>query len=470
MIGTNMLDEDRPVRRVGIYGPFGWGNLGDAAIQESMIANIRERLPKVEIVGYSLNPENTQQLHGISSVAIVRSWRPRQAPAVATSKRVESHPAPSVRAGYAGLKRVLKRLPVVGDLLVALRRVLEPLFQAGSELTFMRRVFCTLRDVDVFIISGGGQVADFWGGAWHHPYTMLKWVVCARLARCRVFVVSVGTGPIQAPLSGLFLRSALRLAHYRSYRDVESHALVSRWGFTRHDPVYPDLAFSYPLDSPPPPPRAEAAPPVIGISPLCYHYPVKGPWPDQDPVRYRRYLETIRDVTVYARDAGHPIVLFSSQIRNDRYAFDDLLEMLAADGLPKGTSEIESTPTRNLDHVLAQIAKTDVVVTSRLHGVILSYLLHRPVLALSYDPKIDAVMRAFGQSYYCLDIESAPFERARERLDDLLANLAVVQWEIATRAIENRTRLEHQYDRLFGQRSQPDDRRDPRSIPQEPMT
>ena len=49
---------------------------------------------------------------------------------------------------------------------------LSPLFEASRWLKGMK----------VFVISGGGQLDDYWGGSWHHPYTLFMW---ARLAKLR---------------------------------------------------------------------------------------------------------------------------------------------------------------------------------------------------------------------------------------------------------------------------------------------
>src|SRR5688572_27719818 len=50
---------------VALLSPCGWGNLGDAAILESVIHAVRRRLPHAPILGLTLNPPDTAWRHGI---------------------------------------------------------------------------------------------------------------------------------------------------------------------------------------------------------------------------------------------------------------------------------------------------------------------------------------------------------------------------------------------------------------------
>jgi polysaccharide pyruvyl transferase WcaK-like protein len=183
---------------------------------------------------------------------------------------------------------------------------------------------------------------------------------------------------------------------------------------------------------------------------MAYFYPKAGPWPEQDRARYDRYLQTIAGFAATTAAAGHEVLVFLSQIRNDRYALDDLL--LALEGWSDQASRrrVRAEATDGLPRLLAQIAHLDVVVTSRLHGVILSYLLHKPVIALSYDPKIQAVMAQFGQEAYCLDIEQVTPDVLSERLQSLLRDRPAIERRIAATATAHRALLDRQYDRLFG--------------------
>ncbi len=398
-----MASARRPLR-VGIYGPFGWGNLGDAAIQEAMLANLRRRHPDAEVLAFSLNPRDTEKIHAIESHPIERGWKSRNP---------------------------------LGDFL--------------RELRFLWRAKRRLEGLDLFIISGGGQIADFWGGPFYHPYNLLKWVGCARLAGCRVPVLSVGAGPIQYRLSAFFLQLTLRMSHLRSYRDRQSHELLSKWGFCRQDPVVPDLAFSFPVADRgiPRPAPAPGEPPLVGVGVMAYCHPTPGVWPDHDPRRYRRYLDQQVTLVRGLVREGCRVQLLMTQIRSDRYAFDDLVEILSRDegGLP---SAVRAEPTESLDHALAQIARCDVVVASRLHGVILSFLLHRPVLALSYQQKVDAVVEQFGQEEFRCDIDATTGEELVETVRKLLECRARVGEEIRIVAEKHAQDLERQYDRVFG--------------------
>src|SRR5437764_12669732 len=64
---------------IGLMGPFGYGNLGDAASVEAMILNIRARLPNARIYGFSLNPADIERRHGIPGFPVSRMSGPEAA-------------------------------------------------------------------------------------------------------------------------------------------------------------------------------------------------------------------------------------------------------------------------------------------------------------------------------------------------------------------------------------------------------
>src|SRR5665213_3454619 len=117
---------------IGLLDHMGYGNLGDAAIQDSVIANIRKRLPKARLVGFSLSPEDTTKRHGIPSFPILR-WHPTLEK---KANQVGGGASPESR-----LKSTLKNTPVVYVWA-------KPLLEFLREIGFWLRSYRALRSLD----------------------------------------------------------------------------------------------------------------------------------------------------------------------------------------------------------------------------------------------------------------------------------------------------------------------------------
>ena len=115
------------------------------------------------------------------------------------------------------LKKTLKRIPLLGWFL-------KTVYACWREFRHCLRGYRFLRAHDLVIVSGGGQLNEEWGGPWSHPFSLFKWAVLARIAGVPYVVASVGVGKVRSKTSRLFLRSSLRMARYRSYRDKNSKA------------------------------------------------------------------------------------------------------------------------------------------------------------------------------------------------------------------------------------------------------
>src|SRR5882724_6973967 len=58
--------------RVGITGSYGGLNLGDEAILQSIVTQLRRDLPQVEITVFSRDAEDTKRRHGVERAVPVR--------------------------------------------------------------------------------------------------------------------------------------------------------------------------------------------------------------------------------------------------------------------------------------------------------------------------------------------------------------------------------------------------------------
>jgi len=426
-------------------GPFGGGNLGDAAIQQSMIQHIRAYYPDAQIYGFSLIPEDTEARHGIPCYPIGRP----------------SEMFWEQRGGKTSLlRRKINSLLTHENAFV--RNVGRWMLRAPMELGLLVNAYQNLRGFTKFIVSGGGQLDDYWGGAWSHPYTLLKFVTMARLRGAKVFIVSVGAGPIDSRLSWWFIRSALNFASYRSYRDEPSKAFLAKRGFVRGDPVYPDLAHSLQVsfdlccgrdrDGHSNGEEQSGSGPmhVVGIGPMAYFDPRV--WPERDQAVYMNYLGKLASFCAYLIHQGSTIRLFPGEALHDREVIADLLQLIEKEIGPKLEGLVFAEPVNTVDELMAQLSKVETVVASRFHGVLLAQLLNKPLVALSYHPKVDALMEDTGQSAYCLPIDRFEVQALIERFETLEKNTQLVKYQVGRKVSEYRTALDKQYEHIFGDR------------------
>jgi polysaccharide pyruvyl transferase WcaK-like protein len=390
--------------RIALLTPYGGTNLGDMAIQTAAIKGIRSSIPEAEIWGITLHPERTRRLHGIPCFSMMglRIKYYSESLFVSPDSTVSAiHQAtagtgtnPTLRAIWLSVRKI----PVLGNLLQLLRRLFRLLQDIIRELRHLKASFTFMRSVGMVIIAGGGQLDDEWGGLWGHPYALLRWAALAKLAGSKVAVTSVGLGKL-GRLSRIFVITALRIACYRSYRDAESKAAFHRYAFTRDDPCVPDLAFGLrcPHNS-----RLPARPHgvVVGVSPIAFGHSTN--WPTSAPDVYAAYVSKLVRFVVNLRSRGCQIYFFATS-GSDQGVVTEIMRRLAQD-LPGELDGIEACQTATLAELLPRIDLADIIIASRLHGTILSHLREKPVVAISFDRKVNSHMENVEQSEYVLDI------------------------------------------------------------------
>lgn len=122
-------------RCIALMGPFGYGNLGDAAIVHTVIGELSARRPAWRLRAYTLDPADTERRHGIPAEPLSRTTSN-----TGVLARLRRSPHPSVRR----LERVVGRVP--------------------AELGMLVRAWRSLGDVDALVVCGSGQLQDLWGG------------------------------------------------------------------------------------------------------------------------------------------------------------------------------------------------------------------------------------------------------------------------------------------------------------------
>lgn len=396
---------------IGYLYPSGYGNLGDEAIQRSFITSVRAQWPAAQVTGFTLQPEATTSRHGIDAhpiTGVSHRYNAILFTDLPWPLRVVNAFVKRVRRPWR-LHRVLQRLE--GALRII---VLEPLN--------LWRGWRWLRRADLLVAAGGGQLDDIWGGPWGHPYALARWAWLSRRARVPFVMLSVGVGKASDRVTRAFLRYAVRSSDYCSLRDEGSRALTAELADGTELCVVPDLAFGlHKADGEPPP----GAPPTIGVSPMAFRH---HRWPEPDTKRYRSLIELFVRIVTDRVERGERVRLFTTD-RFDEAAVDDVLNRLDERTREQCTRMQVTTVSELLDFY----ARVDLVVATRLHGVLMSLVAERPPVALSYERKVRAVMEDAGMSEYCLEVDTATPEEVIAAIDALAARRDAARADIAQR-------------------------------------
>jgi len=432
-------DNSRHPLKIGILGHVGNGNLGDEAIVASLIQNIRRRCPTAEIHAFTSNPQDTRERHRIAAFPVRRP--------ITVASPSGAH-APSHASSFVEARRAfrtgLKAIPPLYKLLKWAWAGLRLFPNCFHELRFSLTSFRALKALDVLIIAGSGQLFDYFGGSWGVPYTLFKWSILAKASRARLVFLSVGAGPIGSPLSRFFIRYSLSLAAYRSYRDESSRKLIESIGVRGPHRVFPDLAFSLDTARSSFPSLSPSSARIVGINAM----PVFADfyWPERDRDVYQNYLDTLASFALWLIGKGYRLLFFPTQLRVDPPVIAEIKARMRTSTSLDFEDRIVGGAVSNLDDLLSQIASTSIVVATRFHGALLSCLMRKPVLGISYHRKTDDLLTEMGQSEYVVDIVRLSLAALIDRFSSLEAKSGVILDQLPGRVADCRSALGKQYD------------------------
>ena len=282
-------------------------------------------------------------------------------------------------AGYYGFNNA-------GDELV-LRTLLEQF--AGSERPYETSVLglpdrwsprAVLRSVwrcDILVLGGGGLLQDETGTLSLWYYLSLLWL--AFFFRKKVVLLSQGIGPVLCTAHRFLVRFTMRFADLISVRDRESLRFLE--GVPTKNPV------------------RLSADPVFLLKPASLKFvgPESGqkiiviPRRIRDRTEIERnnfWIELGKGILNFSQNRNLEIVLVPFQPEFDR-------EALLSIGTVLGDKAVIRSPD-SLDRLLETLSMAGIVVSMRLHGLILSALLEKPALGISADPKLESFTREFA--------------------------------------------------------------------------
>ncbi len=250
--------------------------------------------------------------------------------------------------------------------------------------TCARRDFATVRRAldrcDALVLGGGSLLQDATSFRSLLYYAAL--IISARLQGKPVLLWGQGLGPLRRRRSRLLVRRLLTLVQASSWRDPGSAGLAAAWGRPGQlgsDPVW-SLATR--------PWHGQGGPLV-----LC--------WRPTQLLEGERWKPLLEALDVVAAAADREVIWLPFHRDQDR----GLLAALQGQGLVpqrlyrRSREELVGTP----EEAMEIFCGATLVLSMRLHGLIVAALSGAPLVALSYDPKVRAAADALACS--CLDLD-----------------------------------------------------------------
>jgi len=418
----------RPVR-IAFYGNFGDGNLGNEVTLQTVIEHVLERWPDARLECICTGPEDVRARHGIAAFCC---------------RARSTHWSRGVEQAFA--RQRARRTAVFRLIAWPVRIVRFGLWRLPLECAHWVRSLRVVAGSDMLIVPGTGIVTDRGCGPWSWPYELFKYSLLAALCRVKLAYLSVGAGPIDHPLSRWLITRSLAMARYRSYRDEDSRRYMQGPALdTRRDAVVPDLVFALARQNLPPTGATPAPTRVVGLGLKDYSASGYG----SDDTGYREYLEMMAAFVSWLGRRGYAVRLLIGDMQYDSRVRRDLLELLESRAASAERPRVVSQSVHDVPELLRQLAETDVVISPRLHNLILALMLEKPVIALCDLPKVKALLGELQLAEYCLPIETLDAEALATRFLRLESETEWLKTHIRARVDSYRQVVEQQYAAVF---------------------
>lgn len=387
--------------RVGLFGLLGSGNSGNDASMETVLAYLRQAHPDavMDVMGGG-SAERMKADYGLDATPLY--WYQRY--------------GQRVTGGAAG-----------------------PLKALGKGIDVLRTM-SWVRQHDVVIVPGAGALeSTLPTRAWGFPFTLFVLCSAGRLFGTKIALVSVGAEIINKRATRLLSNATARLAHYRSYRDVNSLEAMRRRGIdTSRDRVYPDLVFGMPT-----PPYEPGDPGIVGVGVMAY-YGGNDDWHRGDEI-HATYVAKMKIFTRWLVDSGHKVRLFGGDSKFDWDVADQILADVRGHGPDLDPSWITADRVGSYAELMRLLSPLGIVVATRYHNVMCALKLCKPTISLGYSRKFVTLMGDMGLEEFNQFADSFDVDKLIEQFQEIEKRHAELQRRMEERNVANRRALDEQF-------------------------
>jgi len=290
------------------------------------------------------------------------------------------------------------------------------------------KIFKALKGANAFISGGGGLLQDSTG-----PFSVIYYLsifFLAKILGCRCAFLGQGFGPVKGAFNRFLSAFVLNTADVITVRDETSLEEMMRLGI-RKPPLLlaADLAFLFEK-----PGRSEleelikgegfslSGRKVVGVSIRRPVRAVKG---------FHEKLAAFLDAVSNQHDCQVLLVPFE--------AAGDGEESLKVLKLMKTKARL-LTGLYPPEVLLRIISRMDCFIGMRFHSIVFAAISHVPLMGISYDPKVSALLKALGSAELDMNFST---EEACSKLDQLIKNgpEEIKRLEAMTAPLKEKARL-----------------------------
>jgi polysaccharide pyruvyl transferase CsaB len=351
---------------VFVVGWFGAGNIGDEAILYSELSLLKNKIQGIEFSILSFDPSRT--------------------------------------------KKLTTSIPEV-----------KKIIRIGSKLELFRSdflgIYTAIKRADAVMIGGGGLFQDIYNSYPIPFFTSLA--LLTRLMNKPSVLFCVGIGPIKTYIGRKLCRMAVNSIKVISVRDEESMILLKEIGVWKKIHLSTDPAF---LLSPI---KTDSVENIIN----AYGFHASGPdigvcvqnllyWGDQAKSTLAEIFDSLIE------KSGARIFFIPFGVYRNTWSFkhaSEAVDILAAKELMammKAKSYLVDTGNLNPSEISALIKNMSLMISMRLHGLILALAAKTPIIAITYkkETKIKNLMKRIAQEKNLFEITSLNARHVLERI------------------------------------------------------
>lgn len=293
-------------------------------------------------------------------------------------------------------------------------------------------VFKAIKNTDLFISGGGSLLQDVTS-----TRSILYYLAIMKLTKIfgkPVMVYANGIGPIEKKLNRFLAKGVLNKVDLITLRDEASKKYVEDLGvknkkiFVTSDPVFTLQAA--PVD------RIDE---IFSLEGVAKDKPIIG-------ISIRKWRRSNNLTEIMANAIKYMIKEYGvSVLLIPMHYPEDLDISLEINELVKEDDCYVLREKYNVEEIMGVINKLEIIVAMRLHSLIYAATQEVPMIGLSYDPKIDGILKSLGMEHI-LNVEDFTYEQLVRVLDivwesrsDLREHLKMQDMELKNKALSNVT-------------------------------